>query len=229
MDVLIKTTNILYKCLHQPDFEDTVQRIKSGNVDKERTTIEVGLKENEPESILKEGNTTQKHTETIFKVQDNMVGYLDRRRSEPTGRIQRRVRRVAPSSSTVAFHTKMSSAKTLVNGVIMIFDNEILDQGNGYNPRDGIYTVPESGTYVLTWKVLSEKNSYIVTALVVNGEEMGISLTNSEDITDKHQTTEIVVLRLDQGDHVFIRVKTKAGSVVSDTTYGKLTFSGWKI
>lgn len=112
----------------------------------------------------------------------------------------------------------------------MIFNNKLLDQGNGYNPQDGIYTVPVSGTYVITWKVISEINTFIYTALIVNGVEKGHSLTNSEDITDKHQSTAIVVLRLEEGDHLFIRVtNTDTGKVVSDIANGHPTLSGWKI
>ncbi|XP_069114652.1 uncharacterized protein [Argopecten irradians] len=174
-------------------------------------------------------NITGRHTVASKGNQDNMVkSHLESNHSK--GRIVRRFKRVATSSSTVAFHTELTTAKTLVNGVIMIFNNKLLDQGNGYNPQDGIYTVPVSGTYVITWKVISEINTFIYTALIVNGVEKGHSLTNSEDITDKHQSTAIVVLRLEEGDHLFIRVtKTNTGNVVSSTLHGYPTLSGWKI
>ncbi|XP_060067059.1 uncharacterized protein LOC132547308 [Ylistrum balloti] len=136
---------------------------------------------------------------------------------------------VAPSE-VVAFHTKMSASKTLSSGEIIVYDEETLDQGNGYNPREGIYTVPVSGTYVITWKLLSRIHTVIVTSLVVNGEVMGSSDTDSEDITDIHQSTAIVVLPLVEGDHVLIRVSGMYhGGVVSDSQHGKATFSGWKI
>ncbi|XP_069111303.1 uncharacterized protein [Argopecten irradians] len=173
--------------------------------------------------------TIESHTKVSNGNHDNMVpGHLESNYSK--GRIVRRLKRVATSSSTVVFHTELTTSKTLVKDLMMIFNNKVLDQCNGYNPQDGIYTVPVSGTYVITWKVISEMKTYINTALIVNGVEKGLSLTNSEDITDKHQSTAIVVLRLEEGDHLFIRVtSTHTGKVVSDIANGHPTLSGWKI
>ncbi|XP_069114758.1 uncharacterized protein [Argopecten irradians] len=141
-------------------------------------------------------------------------------------------KRVAPSvKPAVTFHVYLSSNKVVTNNNVVIYDHEALDQGDGYSPGVGLYTVPESGTYVLTWTTLSYTHTMFQTLLVVNGSVSGVSWTDSEDITDIHQTSATVVVCLDQGDNVFIRMGPTYGhgTIISNGGFGYSTFSGWKL
>ncbi|XP_021356915.1 uncharacterized protein LOC110452606 [Mizuhopecten yessoensis] len=141
--------------------------------------------------------------------------------------------RVAPSSPrrAVAFHAEFSKNKVFSDNEIIAYDQEKLDQGGGYNPGVGLYIVPESGTYVITWTAVCYAHSAFQTVLVVNGAIRGLSWTDAEEINDDHQTTAIVVLTLNQGDRVFVRMGRTYGRgvIVSDSTAAWSTFSGWKI
>ncbi|XP_060076694.1 uncharacterized protein LOC132556327 [Ylistrum balloti] len=140
---------------------------------------------------------------------------------------KRGIRVVPPALQ--AFHLELTHSLTAGKGNIVKFDDETLDDGDGYNANDGIYTVPKTGTYVITWTTLSGFRSYIQTYLIVNGVRRGASFADAQEIHDVHQATGIVVLRLNQGDHLFIQVgRTTNNTVYSDINYsGRPTFSGW--
>ncbi|XP_060072164.1 uncharacterized protein LOC132552042 [Ylistrum balloti] len=141
---------------------------------------------------------------------------------------------VSPPSQPIAFHAYLSSTVTIGIKAAVVFDQESLDEGNGYAPQDGIYVVPESGTYVFTWTMLCEIRKAFQTQLIVNGVVRGSSYTDSDEINDYHQSMQLVVLEVMNGDHVFIRVGSifrGAGSttIKSENTLSHPTFSGWKI
>ncbi|OWF48795.1 uncharacterized protein LOC110452593 [Mizuhopecten yessoensis] len=138
-----------------------------------------------------------------------------------------------PVKQTVAFHTALSVRKSFKTGAIIIYDHEMLDHGDGYSPSDGLYIAPESGTYVFTWTTLGSSHEEFQTVLIVNGAVRGSSFSDTSGVGDYHQSTAVVVLTLNPGDHVFIRMgvtQLAQGDIVSeDIRYGLSTFSGWKL
>lgn len=140
-----------------------------------------------------------------------------------------KLNRVAPQLP-IAFHAYLSSTVTLGSHATVVFDHEALDQGDGYNPSEGIYTVPESGTYVITWTMVCYVNNAFQTLLIVNGATTGMSWADSEEIHDFHQVTGTVVIYLNQGDHLYIRMgQIYHSKIYSSPTYSQPTFSGWKL
>ncbi|XP_021341353.1 uncharacterized protein LOC110442189 [Mizuhopecten yessoensis] len=139
-------------------------------------------------------------------------------------------KRVAPYPvSNVAFHAEMTVTGTVVKGSPLVYNHEVLDHGDGYSATDGMYLVPESGTYVITWTTVTY-HDFAQTFLIVNGERRGSSMTDSHAVTDVHQATMIVVLTLNEGDHVSIRVGTLGhGTIHTSDINSKPTFSGWKL
>ncbi|XP_060078519.1 uncharacterized protein LOC132558017 [Ylistrum balloti] len=139
-----------------------------------------------------------------------------------------------PTMRAVAFHTALSTFKTAFKtDAAVIFDHEALDNGNGYSPTEGIYIVPQSGTYVLTWTILADARQEFDTFLIVNGDVRGSSFSDTSENGDYYQSTAVVVIFLNEGDHVFIRMgytTVAVGTIVStDNHYGVSTFSGWKL
>ncbi|XP_060063139.1 uncharacterized protein LOC132543640 [Ylistrum balloti] len=142
--------------------------------------------------------------------------------------------RVAPPSGTqtIAFHTAISGNRVYAEDAIIVYDDETLDHGNGYSPSDGLYTVPETGTYVLTWTIISGTHQEYHTLLEVNGVVRGASFSDTTDVGDFHQSSSLVVLSLNEGDHVFIRMGHTTGHwtiISTDVGYGYSTFSGWRL
>ncbi|XP_060063131.1 uncharacterized protein LOC132543632 [Ylistrum balloti] len=131
----------------------------------------------------------------------------------------------------VAFHVFLSRDAWVVNDDVIMYDQVALDQGDGYVPRLGIYVVPESGTYVITWTMYCYGQELFRTLLLLNGDVKGSSWTDSELSKDIHQSSALVVLTLNQGDHVFIRMGPIFGNatLLSRNDVAVSTFSGWKL
>ncbi|XP_033725759.1 uncharacterized protein LOC117315605 [Pecten maximus] len=139
--------------------------------------------------------------------------------------------RAVPSSSIVAFHYELSNSVTVRTGSVVVYDHETLDEGHGYSPHNGIYTVPVAGIYVMVWDTFANFRSYIQTFLVVNGTKRGTSFSDAQATHDL--VSSLVVLRLQQGDRVVIQVGRTSDTNATMSSYGsftaKPTFSGWKL
>ncbi|XP_033755695.1 uncharacterized protein LOC117338451 [Pecten maximus] len=134
---------------------------------------------------------------------------------------------------TIAFHVALSTSKDVHDSTI-VYDQVKLDTGHGYNQGDGIYIVPEAGTYVFTWTSICNVYDVFQTVLAVDGAQRGSSFKDARDrnVAELQQTTAVVILVLNQGDHVFIRMGNvyDHGTFISlPMTYGESTFSGWKL
>ncbi|XP_069103049.1 uncharacterized protein [Argopecten irradians] len=171
---------------------------------------------------IHDGPTTTYSDSTHITSEDDVV---------PSHRISQI--RAVPYSSVVAFHSELTHRPILRSGNTIVFNHETLDEGHGYNPGDGIYIVPETGTYVFVWVTFSGFHEHIQTQLMVNGGVRGSSFSDAQQIHDLHQATSVVVLRVNQGDHMYIKVgHTSAANATLyyDPHYnGASTFSGWKL
>ncbi|OWF50182.1 uncharacterized protein LOC110450773 [Mizuhopecten yessoensis] len=223
---------------------------KRGSVDKIRALDISPLAGNTSRSLAQvSGNFTTSVNSTSFldyqnevlsEPNTNLSGAGNENHSQsPTGpyRVvqtsrQNRVSAV-PSTHPIVFHASVSSTVNHGTLTTVVFDREILDQGNGYSPTEGIYIVPQSGTYVITWTILCDLHSAFQTNLIVNGKVRGSSFTDADEINDWHQTSQLVALELSQGDRVFIQVgnvfRGGDAKIKSDNTLSHPTFSGWKI
>ncbi|OWF52395.1 uncharacterized protein LOC110447829 [Mizuhopecten yessoensis] len=174
---------------------------------------------------------------SLSDIVSNMSMRLDRMelamkdKDKKIEQLEYRLKRVAPTTpNAVAFRAYMTATTAYAKRQVVIYNHETLDIGNGYNPRDGLYFVPSTGTYVITWITVPNYNDYVQTLLVVNGAVVGSSFSDSEEIHDIHQSTGIVVLNLSKGDHLFIRVgSTKHGVIQSDDPRSKSAIAGWKL
>ncbi|XP_061176306.1 uncharacterized protein LOC133185222 [Saccostrea echinata] len=113
----------------------------------------------------------------------------------------------------------------------IIYDKTGTNNGNAYNTSTGIFTVPETGTYVFTWTAFSYVEEYVRLEIVVGGTIYGGTLSDTQETSDADTETAIVVVNANAGDEVFIRSQSE------DPGHGHLyvehectsTFSGWKI
>ncbi|XP_045194589.2 uncharacterized protein LOC123550223 [Mercenaria mercenaria] len=131
---------------------------------------------------------------------------------------------VKRETMNIAFYVYLTSTHCFRDKEIVIFNNEGLDYGGGYETYDGIYTVPVSGTYVFTWTMTSHYDDWFITDIVVDG------VTKSWIIStrDNDQGSGTVVVDVNEGSHVFIRRSYGDGCTVPDT-YTRSSFAGWKL
>ncbi|KAL4218100.1 C1q-like factor [Mactra antiquata] len=136
----------------------------------------------------------------------------------------------------VAFHAYLSGDKTLNPNEVVIFDQVINNDGVRYSAADGLFDASTTGTYVFTWTITAAKFGHSVTTeLIVDGGVRGV-LTSESDYTTttvtgtgSHPATGVVVTHVNDGDHVFLRVKYQPGvtSSIQSNSLDRSTFSGW--
>ena len=78
------------------------------------------------------------------------------------------------TSDTVAFTVRLGSSTLLDSLHVVVFDQVIHNQGDGYNPATGIFTAPVTGTYIFTVSVMTvNKDNYVHLQLMANKKEVG--------------------------------------------------------
>ena len=56
---------------------------------------------------------------------------------------------------------------TLNKNAILVFETVIVNDGEHYDPYDGVFVAPQKGVYLFSWTVSGGGTKYIVTELVV--------------------------------------------------------------
>ncbi|XP_053401508.1 multimerin-1-like [Mercenaria mercenaria] len=120
---------------------------------------------------------------------------------------------VKRQTTDIAFYAYLTYSPCILENEIVIFNNEGLDYGGGYETYDGIYTVQVAGTYVFTWTMASSFKEWFITEIIVDGATRSwIVSTDGND-----QATGTVVVDVYAGSHVFIRRGRGYGCTVHDT------------
>ena len=85
-----------------------------------------------------------------------------------------------PWNQAVAFHAvKTSDKDNMAIGDVVMFDKELLDVGNGYDPSTSVYTVPSFGLYRIDIKIKTAKLTSDF-RLYVNGVDTKLSAWTEE-------------------------------------------------
>ena len=109
-----------------------------------------------------------------------------------------------PWNQAVAFHAvKTTDKDNMAIGDVVMFDKELLDVGNGYDPATSVYTVPSFGLYridikIMTYDRLTDFRLYVNgvdTKLSAWTEDMGSSNTGQASGASLN-----AILYLDAGD-----------------------------
>ena len=155
-----------------------------------------------------------------------MGNYKDR--SLPKMRLARDQLTERGISGEIAFSAYLSHViPHLSHGHTIKFDQIILNDGNGYNQYSGVFTVPRSGVYLLTF-TFDVYDNWQSTGLklVVNNRNIvdGIAESNG----NKHSMAgNTVIIRLARGEVVRLEAYYSAdGEIVSTGTSKLATFSG---
>jgi hypothetical protein len=99
---------------------------------------------------------------------------------------------------------------------ILVFETVIVNEGEHYDPYDGVFVAPQKGVYLFSWTVSGNGGSYIVTELVV--EQNTIS-SGGELNAGGHSSGSMTALcKMEKGDHAWIRT---TGISTSNVIYSK--------
>ena len=100
---------------------------------------------------------------------------------------------------------------------ILIFETVIVDEGEHYDPYDGVFVAPRKGVYLFSWTVSGNGGSHIVTELVV--EQNTISSAGELNGGGGHPSGSMTALcKMEKGDHAWIRT---TGLSTSNVLYSK--------
>ncbi|XP_052234392.1 uncharacterized protein LOC127846963 isoform X4 [Dreissena polymorpha] len=115
-------------------------------------------------------------------------------------------------NSPIAFYAVMTqSQKNVVFGKKIIFQNAILNSGNGYNPKVGVFTAPVSGTYLFSANVLHPplKHNLIVSFTLSRGTYK----TNANIFFAAGRRwgggSQTVIVKMDKGQHLWLQNNAK--------------------
>ena len=125
----------------------------------------------------------------------------------------------------VAFTAGVTSDNATWSSGTLIFNVAISNNGNGYNPRTGVFTSPMAGTYVFYVTVVEYLKQHLMVDIVQNSVSK-VRLLGANDAA--YQTgTNMVVLNLQKGDRVWVRHVSGTGYDTHDVTL--TTFTGFLI
>jgi hypothetical protein len=87
---------------------------------------------------------------------------------------------------------------------ILVFETVIVNDGEHYDPYDGVFVAPQKGVYLFSWTVSGNGAKYIVTELVV--EQNTISSAGEYNGGGGHSSGSMTALcKMEKGDHAWIR------------------------
>ncbi|KAJ8312036.1 hypothetical protein KUTeg_009409 [Tegillarca granosa] len=131
------------------------------------------------------------------------------------------------SSKPVAFSTTLSNKiDVFIVNYKIIFDNVIINIGDGYNSSTGVFKVPYQGLYVFHFTIRSE--FYFVGDLVVNGVIKRHNYADSRGRSSfrYNSASSMVILYLNENDKVWIQTSVPGKNLYR---YNYPGFSGFKI
>ena len=136
-------------------------------------------------------------------------------------------------STNIAFSAYLDhNLNHLTSGFLIKCNQALLNVGNAYNTITGIFTVPKTGVYLLTFTISSnnrhgmfETKTYI--KLVSNGRNIIDGVSNLSAETSDQMGGNTAIVQLGAGESVWLEVFGGTnGHLQSDGYYRYVSFSG---
>ena len=103
----------------------------------------------------------------------------------------------------------------------------LLNDGNHYNTFTGTFTVPQTGVYLLTFSFgVQSTNHWTEVRLVVNNREIVDAVGQVLGTFQRSSSANTAIIRLNQGESVWLESIANDSEVVSTQGYRWTTFSG---
>ena len=114
----------------------------------------------------------------------------------------------------------------LIAGHVLKCDQTIINDGGGYHGHTGIFTVPESGVYLLSFTFATDANGkWLWIKLVVDDRLIVRAATDDQHSTHVEMGGNTAILSLVQGESVWLEVEKSNDIQIWPVTYTS-TFSG---
>ena len=115
---------------------------------------------------------------------------------------------------------------TFNKDAILVFETVIVNEGEHYDPYDGVFVAPQKGVYLFSWTVSGTGTKYIVTELVV--EQNTISSAGEHNGGGHPSGSMTALCKMEKGDHAWIRTTglTSEHHIYSHDNYPQSAFLG---
>lgn len=110
-----------------------------------------------------------------------------------------------------------------------MFNIAVTNIGGHYNRFSGVFTAPQSGTYVFTFTTYCSSDGYFSLLLVANANVFDGVICNAEGANWHRSVSSTAVVHINQGDAVFIKThnNTKIHGQIISHDNGRTSFAGW--
>ena len=131
-------------------------------------------------------------------------------------------------SGEIAFSAYLSYIiPHLAPGHTIKYDQIIINDGNAYNHYTGIFTVPTTGVYLLTFHFDVQDNRKEGIKLVVNNRNIVDAVASGLSGYGNNMGGKTAIIKLIQGEKVWLESYDSAdGEILSTTSYKLTTFAG---
>jgi hypothetical protein len=86
----------------------------------------------------------------------------------------------------------------------LVFETAIVNDGEHYDPYDGVFVAPQKGVYLFSWTVSGYGGNFIVAELVM--EQNTISSAGENNGGGNYPSGSMTALcKMEKGDHAWIR------------------------
>ena len=202
------------------------------------------LKQNKSETVadwkfndeLKEANRTRMYFDKNIpkhEIKPNETGSVEETMSSVTGMLQKQdstLERRLLLTQSIAFSAYLNSPISQTTaGYVVKCNGILLNDGNAYNGRTGILTVPKAGVYLLTYTIANAvQNSRTHIRLVVDGREIADAVVSPQG--DERMGGNTAIVRLNQHESVWLEAfysqSGHNGGLSSYNNFRHVTFSG---
>ncbi|XP_060077339.1 C1q-related factor-like [Ylistrum balloti] len=129
------------------------------------------------------------------KYQD-VVGQLETSRTKSV--------RSGTTAAKYAFSVRLSNRMTdYIRNEKIVMDYVLTNDGKGYNPRSGVFTCQQAGTYVFYVTIQAEDGHSFAAEIVKNAAEIAWVLAEPSNARASASTS--VIVNLEFGDTVYVR------------------------
>ena len=159
-------------------------------------------------------------------LKDNKVGKDRNSNASSTLEVAKKPRR--DMVEVVAFSVYLSKHTHYVTGQTVKYDQILTNHGNSYNAFTGVFSVPLTGTYLLTFAIATDQRySHICVRLVDNNSYLVDACADPGTTTHIDTAGNTVIVALTVGHRVWVEVyDTSNGLMYGTPTHRHATFSG---
>ena len=130
-------------------------------------------------------------------------------------------------NSHVMFYAVIRNKHLTFNkDAILVFETVIFNEGEHYDPYNGVFVAPQKCVYLFSWTVSGVNSNYIVTELVV--KQNTISSACELNTTGYSSGSMTALCKMEKGDHAWIRTTgvSNGHQLYSHDNYPQFSFLG---